>query len=627
MARGGRQVRSKAQTEESAALAAFVRKLTQSLTVAQLGDRFGTVAKSTLWAEWRNGTKDIPPEALAEVIRAARVPVDRQRELTKEARMLCEKAEAARSGRGRLIPAPRQPADAERALTAESRTVKVYEALTLAQSEHLNAERALRTTEQTVWILLRIIGGLEPQVAEMEDRLRSLGGQDPERVREERDRVREERDRAREQLARAEEDLARAEAELAETRRLDAWWWKKAEGYRRRLGEHAAQDRAGGRPDGGEETLDNYEVILERVRAHLDATARRTRLLDGPQGGSVPPGPAGIPRPVLAERGGSGGAEAPDRAEGSAPSLRSRLLAAARARRGWSVSVAVTALTCVGTGLALLPPLFQNPSSATPQLPPLTRTALSLATALQDERDLSAGPLTQGAKNDPAVKTTRENTDKALRQFLKGSKSTEETAPTGVRANVVLVIHEMNELDRIRWSAYSTPDYVAQTANSYNQLITSLLDLPADMAQASGDTSAIHRSRMLSALTTATEKFSMQRAILAAALANPNGPVLTDGDRYVARTAFQSEEGALRRFTEFRRAQGSSGATTDVDFNASEIRKAEMFRERAVTSEFGVRRGSLSYKEWMNVSAARFNAMKTTQDKLLTRGPGELPSS
>lgn len=622
MARGGRQVRSKAQTEESAALAAFVRELTRPLTVAQLGDRFGTVAKSTLWAEWRNGTKDIPPEALAEVIRAARVPADRRRELTKKARMLCAKAEAARSGRGRLVPAPHRPA--ERALTAESGTVEVYEALALARREQLNAERALRTTEQTVWILLRVIGELKPRVAEMEDRLRSLGGQDP-------GRVREERDRAREQLARAEEDLARAEAELAETRRLEAWWWKKAEEYRRRLGEHAAQDRAGGRPDGGEETLDDYEVILERVRARLDATARRTRLLDGPQGGSVPPDPAGLPRPVLAERGGSGGAEAPDRAGGSAPSsLRSRLLAAARARRGWNVSVAVTALACVVAGLALLPSLFQNPGSAAPQLPRLTRSALSLATALQDERDLSAGPLTQGARNNPAVKTTRENTDKALRQFLKGSKSTEETAPTGVRANVVLVIHEMNELDRIRRSAYSTPDYVAQTANSYNQLITSLLDLPADMAQASGDTSAIHRSRMLSALTTATEKFSMQRAILAAALANPNGPLLTDGDRYVARTASQSEEGALRRFTEFRRAQGSSGATTDVDFNASEIRKAEMFRERAVTSELGIRKGSFSYKEWMHASTARFNAMKNTQDKLLTqltRGPGELPSS
>lgn len=171
----------------------------------------------------------------------------------------------------------------------------------------------------------------------------------------------------------------------------------------------------------------------------------------------------------------------------------------------------------------------------------MTKHATRLATALQNERDQSAGPLTHGGKaTDYDVRSHRENTDRARQVFLEGTRdleSADEQALDGVRSNVRQITSQLYTLGDIRKEAYQDDQSVSQTIDAYSQLIEQLLDLSTDMAQATSNPDMIQRTRALAAFSSAKEYASIQRAVIAAALLLPTTAATASSPRPTAATA------------------------------------------------------------------------------------------
>lgn len=218
----------------------------------------------------------------------------------------------------------------------------------------------------------------------------------------------------------------------------------------------------------------------------------------------------------------------------------------------------------------------------------MTKHATRLATALQNERDQSAGPLTHGGKaTDYDVRSHRENTDRARQVFLEGTRdleSADEQALDGVRSNVRQITSQLYTLGDIRKEAYQDDQSVSQTIDAYSQLIEQLLDLSTDMAQATSNPDMIQRTRALAAFSSAKEYASIQRAVIAAALAGQR-PQLRRAlrDRPPLRLQRLQERGRLprhprRRLRRQRRDPAEAARQQRDDHRGQRLRQARADR-------------------------------------------------
>ncbi|MFC8840069.1 hypothetical protein ACFT8Q_08070 [Streptomyces griseoincarnatus] len=92
---------------ESQRLALFVGQVTSGLTTTELARRFGRVKKTT-WANYRNGTRDIPHDLLRDLIREL-CPSREHKRLLERASLLVMQARNAQQGRGLAVePEPEQ---------------------------------------------------------------------------------------------------------------------------------------------------------------------------------------------------------------------------------------------------------------------------------------------------------------------------------------------------------------------------------------------------------------------------------------------------------------------------------------------------------------------------------------
>ncbi len=184
----------------------------------------------------------------------------------------------------------------------------------------------------------------------------------------------------------------------------------------------------------------------------------------------------------------------------------------------------------------------------------MTRQATNLAAMLQEERDLSAGPLTisQG-KTTSSVESARQQTDTAAKAFAAATDRVDSTGEKddtlkSIRNNVLQIGRQLTNIDTIRQKAYVNG--AQQTVSEYNGLIVSLLSLSQDMAQATSNPEMIKRTRALAAFSAAKEYASIQRAIIAASLpdtAEKQGS-LKENDRLYALSAQKGEQQAKTTF-------------------------------------------------------------------------------
>lgn len=256
----------------------------------------------------------------------------------------------------------------------------------------------------------------------------------------------------------------------------------------------------------------------------------------------------------------------------------------------------------------------------------MTKQATELAAALQKERDQSAGPLAHGARpTDYTVKGVRDATDIAKTQFLQGSQEISDASSggqlTGVRDSLVAIATELNKLSPIRSAAYSDPKNSSQTVDGYHRLITELINLSQDMAEATSNPEMIQRTRALAAFSSAKEYASVQRAVIAAALPDGNTTFgsLSDNDRLYANSAEDSESSERRSFSTLY-GSGAEDLTRPIDQGNPTIQAADEYANRVLGSSGGLQtQDKRSYKDWVDDDTAKIEQMSRIELTLLNQ--------
>ncbi|MFH8984640.1 nitrate- and nitrite sensing domain-containing protein [Streptomyces varsoviensis] len=253
----------------------------------------------------------------------------------------------------------------------------------------------------------------------------------------------------------------------------------------------------------------------------------------------------------------------------------------------------------------------------------MTQQATRLADALQEERDKSAGPLTGGQKkDDQGVIAPRLGTDRAIAAFKQATDKVKPEDPSmvGVRTTLVDISKQLDKIKDIRAGAYDDKEYISRTVGNYDALITSLLSLSQDMAQATSNPEMITSTRALATFSSAKEYASIQRAVLSAALANPSkGPHLSENDRQYGKSALESEDEALRRFTAIRSGASTEELMRALNGGQTEITTANANAERWLGKQDGVKSEKTSYQDWYDQDSVKLEEMSKIEQTLLTQ--------
>ncbi|WP_372442708.1 sensor histidine kinase [Streptomyces pactum] len=250
----------------------------------------------------------------------------------------------------------------------------------------------------------------------------------------------------------------------------------------------------------------------------------------------------------------------------------------------------------------------------------MTQQATQLADALQEERDKSAGPLAgDGNEKNDRVIATRENTTRAIEAFTKAADELDpkDDALVGVQATLVDISQQLQKIRSVRDEAYNNPEYISQTVLSYNEMITSLLALSQDMAQATSNRDMITQTRALATFSAAKEYASIQRAMISAALANPDGPHLSANDKRYGTSALEKEGDALTRFAQFH-GDGSSDLLEPLDL--PDITAADKYAQRVMrdSGDRGLTAEERSSLDWYDQDTVKIEAMSKIEQTLLS---------
>ncbi|MCX4988221.1 MULTISPECIES: nitrate- and nitrite sensing domain-containing protein [unclassified Streptomyces] len=254
----------------------------------------------------------------------------------------------------------------------------------------------------------------------------------------------------------------------------------------------------------------------------------------------------------------------------------------------------------------------------------MTKQATELAVALQEERDQSAGPLAHGAPaNDYTVKGVRDDTDLAKKHFLQGTQDIDDATAngqlSGVRDSLVGIAEQLNKLSSIRNEAYNDPENSTQTVEAYHRLITGLLALSQDMAEATSNPEMIQRTRALAAFSSAKEYASVQRAVIAAAL--PERPTvfgtLSKNDQLYAQSALASQQSEVSGFKNIY-GDGSADLLKPIEVDNPTIQATDKYAVRVLGSRDGLKtQDKQSYKDWIDDDSAKIDKMSTIETTLL----------
>ncbi|MFI0241178.1 nitrate- and nitrite sensing domain-containing protein [Streptomyces sp. NPDC016845] len=255
----------------------------------------------------------------------------------------------------------------------------------------------------------------------------------------------------------------------------------------------------------------------------------------------------------------------------------------------------------------------------------MTKQATDLASALQEERDQSAGPLTNDPKatGDFSIRAAREKTNRARDTFLEGTYSVEDDDGSklkGVHDHVVQIASQLGTIKSVREDAFAKGTSSSQTVEAYSRIIENLLSLSTDMAQATSNPEMIERTRSLAAFSNAKEYASEQRAIIAAALP-PNSSQfgrLSEPDRQYGLAAADNLGNALDTFRNVYGTESANLLKPLTDNNAT-IKAADNYADRVLAKTDGIRsQDKRSYKDWVDADSSRIQEMTKIERTLLS---------
>ncbi|MEU4729355.1 nitrate- and nitrite sensing domain-containing protein [Streptomyces sp. NPDC023588] len=253
----------------------------------------------------------------------------------------------------------------------------------------------------------------------------------------------------------------------------------------------------------------------------------------------------------------------------------------------------------------------------------MTRQATNLAAMLQEERDMSAGPLSLSkGRSTSSVDGIRQQTDTAAKAFAAATDKVDSTGDKddtlkSIRNNVLQIGRQLTNIETIRSKAYANG--AQQTVSEYNSLIVSLLSLSQDMAQATSNPEMIKRTRALAAFSAAKEYASIQRAIIAASLPDTSERQgeLKENDRLYALSAQKGEQQAKTTFELVYQGRTEELLAGLGDSN-SEISSADHYARRVLASpDAFLREKNRSWLDWYDADGTKLQAMKVIELTLL----------
>ncbi|WP_063774800.1 nitrate- and nitrite sensing domain-containing protein [Kitasatospora azatica] len=252
--------------------------------------------------------------------------------------------------------------------------------------------------------------------------------------------------------------------------------------------------------------------------------------------------------------------------------------------------------------------------------------ATALADALENERDLSAGPLTMHpAQQDDDVAAARKVTDDVSKAYNARAESFDNMDLSGGNSLLMQVRKDMVLLSNFRNNAYTQVDNIEATVASYDTIIKDLLSISQDIALASSNPDLVKSTRALQQFSLEKESSSMKRALISAALARPGGPDLSTSDQsfgYRLTTAFDNAA------TNFNSIYGNTAAQklrSRLSFN-SEVALADRFADQVLQAN-GIKQADVrSYKDWYDQSSVRINAERAIENQLLEELKGKAQS-
>ncbi|MFC8722337.1 nitrate- and nitrite sensing domain-containing protein [Kitasatospora sp. NPDC057198] len=302
------------------------------------------------------------------------------------------------------------------------------------------------------------------------------------------------------------------------------------------------------------------------------------------------------------------------------------------AMRNWRIRTRLIALLFLPVAVALLlgglrvQDSMENSRelSQMSDLAELARSATDLANALQNERDVAAGPLASNtpADSDPLIQQAYKETNTLSKRFTNAADKFDDLDLAGSKTLLLQVRRDLNGLPQARTGAYRDLDNIQATITNYDVIITDLLGAAQDIAVTSNSPGLITATRALYQFSLSKENTSMQRALLSAALAHPGSAQLSVSDETFGARLMVAEGNALQNFTAIYGEAAARTKQSKMSFNNT-IAEADRFAKAALNTNGIKLNDGTSYQSWYEKSTAKITAERAIETALLEELDGK----
>ncbi|WP_406112324.1 nitrate- and nitrite sensing domain-containing protein [Kitasatospora purpeofusca] len=346
-----------------------------------------------------------------------------------------------------------------------------------------------------------------------------------------------------------------------------------------------------------------------------------------PQPAAAPGGPAEPTTDVIGRPEDEGAEQKSARGKLRSSLTRRRAKGMSRlAMRNWRIRSKLIALLALPVMVALvLGGLRIQTSLETSQqlaqmanLSDLAKKATDLANALQNERDVSAGPMTNkpNAPLDDDIVAARKVTDDLSRTFTASADKFENLELSGGKALLFQIRKDLNSVSDARGNPYQNNQNIQATITAYDVIIRDLLSITQDIALASNNRELVRATRALQQFSLAKNSTSQQRALISAALANPGGPDLSLSDESFGIRLKSSYDNALTGFNNIYTSHDLDNLRGQLSYN-SVVAAADRYA-RSILQQSGIHQSEVvSYKDWYEQSTAKIAAERRIESKLI----------
>ncbi|MFJ6139782.1 nitrate- and nitrite sensing domain-containing protein [Kitasatospora sp. NPDC092286] len=248
----------------------------------------------------------------------------------------------------------------------------------------------------------------------------------------------------------------------------------------------------------------------------------------------------------------------------------------------------------------------------------LAKKATNLADALQNERDISAGPITHdpAAPLDDDIVAARKKTDDLSRTFTASSEKFENLELSGGKALLFQIRKDLNSISDARNTPYQNNQNIQSTITAYDVIIRDLLSITQDIALGSNNKDLVRATRALQQFSLAKNTTSQQRALISAALANPKAPNLSLSDESFGIRLRASYDNALTSFNNIYTSHDLDNLRGQLSYN-SVVADADRYA-RSILQQSGIQQTDpVSYKDWYEKASAKITAERRIESKLI----------